>query len=308
MMTRHFLTMTDLRQPELQALLREAARVKRRRATGSRARAGKTVALVFQKPSMRTRAAFEVAVAQLGGSVIYMGQDDIQLGTREPMKDVARVLSGYVDAIVLRTFAHPNVEEFAGYAACPVINGLSDLAHPCQALADLFTIQEEYGRVKGVRIAFVGDGNNVLHSLAEGAAMLGGHVVASTPSGHRPDAAIWKAAARRAKTHGGSISWEADPAEAVRGADVVYTDVWTSMGQERERAKRLKAFRSHQVNRALLKHAKPRCRVMHCLPAHRGEEISEDVMEGSQSIIFAQAENRLHSHKALLMMLLGGYG
>jgi ornithine carbamoyltransferase len=305
MAKRDFLTITDVSAGELSGLLRQAARCKRARASGQRALAGKTVALVFQKPSMRTRVAFEVAVLQLGGSVICLGQDDIQLGQREPIKDVARVLPRYVDGIVVRTFAHRDAEEFARYASCPVINGLSDVMHPCQALADLFTIQEHFGRLKGLNLAYVGDGNNVLHSLIEGAAMLGVNVAVATPSGYRPAAAIWQEAARRAKAHGASLRWDSAPKSAVRGADVVYTDVWVSMGKEQERRERLKTFRSYQLNRALLKNAKPECRIMHCLPAHRGEEIVDEVMDSSHSLIFEQAENRLYVHKALLLMLLG---
>ena len=308
MSARHFLTVTDLSRAELSALFRTAARVKRRPSAGRATLAGKTVALVFQKPSMRTRVAFEVAVLQLGGSVVYLGQEDIQLGQREPVKDVARVLSRYVDGIVVRTFAHQNAVEFAAYATIPVINGLSDLVHPCQALADLFTLQETFGRLKGLRLAYVGDGNNVLHSLLEGCAIFGVHAAVATPSRYRPDPAIWKAAARRAAAHGGSLRWEADPRRAVRGADVAYTDVWVSMGQEPERARRLRTFKPYQLNRALLREARPGCRVMHCLPAHRGEEITDEVMESPRSLIFEQAENRLHVQKALLMMLLGGKG
>ena len=304
-MARHFLTMTDVSDAELRALLREAGRLKRHPAQGRRTLANRTVALVFQKPSMRTRVAFEVAVLQLGGSVTYLGQEDIRLGQREPIRDVARVLSRYVHGIVARTFSHHDVQEFARYASCPVINGLSDLVHPCQALADLFTIQERFGRVSGLTVAYVGDGNNVLHSLLEGCAALGVNVAVSTPAGYRPDASIWRAAARRAKTHGASLRWDADPRRAVRGADVVYTDVWVSMGQERERAARLRAFRTYQLNAALLKHAAADCRIMHCLPAHRGEEITDELMESPRSLIVEQAENRLHVQKALLRFLFG---
>ena len=303
-MTRHFLTITDVSERELRGLLQEAARIKRSRRYGRHALANRLVALVFQKPSMRTRVAFEVAVLQLGGSVIYLGQDDIQLGQREPIKDVARVLSRYVDGIVVRTFAHRDAQECAKFARIPVINGLSDLVHPCQALADLFTLEEHFGSLKGLSLAYVGDGNNVLHSLVEGCASVGVTVAVATPHEHRPDASIWKAAVRRAKAHGGSLRWEADPRSAVRGADVVYTDVWVSMGQESERRRRVKIFRPYQLNRRLLKHAKPGCRIMHCLPAHRGEEITDEVMESPRSLIFKQAENRLHVQKALLMFLL----
>jgi ornithine carbamoyltransferase len=235
---------------------------------------------------------------------VYLGQEDIQLGQREPIKDVARVLSRYVDAIVARTFAHRDVEEFAAYARVPVINGLSDLLHPCQAVADLLTIQESFGRLKGVRLAYVGDGNNVLHSLLEGCAMLGVHLRVATPRAYRPDPAIWRRAERRAKAHGASLRWDREPRAAVGGADVVYTDVWVSMGKEREVAARRKAFAGYQLTRALLRGATPGCKVMHCLPAHRGEEIAEDVMESPRSLIFEQAENRLHAQKALLAFFL----
>ena len=303
-MTRHFLTVTDVSAAELRSLFALAARMKRNRRLSAGALAGKIIALVFQKPSMRTRVAFEVAILQLGGSPIYLGQDDIQLGRREPVKDVARALSRYVNGIVLRTFGHNNAQEFAAYASVPVINGLSDLVHPCQALADLFTIQESCGRLKGLRVAYVGDGNNVLHSLLQSCAMLGVSVAVATPSGYRPDRAIWAAASREASRHGASLEWSADPRRVVRGADVVYTDVWVSMGQEEQRQKRLKVFRPYQLNRSLLVLAKRRCRIMHCLPAHRGEEITEDVMESPGSVVFSQAENRLHVQKALLTFLM----
>ena len=302
-MPRDFLTITDVSEAELTKLLSLAARCKKDRRYGRDTLKGKTVALVFQKPSMRTRVAFEVAVLQLGGTVVYLGQDDIQLGKREPINDVARVLSRYVDAIVARTFTHVDAEEFAAYADCPVINGLSDAVHPCQALADLLTIQEAFGRLKGLTVAYIGDGNNVLHSLLQGCAMMGTNMAVATPAAFRPDAKIWKAAAARAKRHGATIRWTATPAEAARGADILYTDVWVSMGQEKEREARLKVFQPYQINAKLLKLAKPGCRVLHCLPAHRGEEITDDVMEGRQSLVFNQAENRLHAHKALLLFL-----
>ena len=302
-MTRHFLTLADVSERELRSLLARAARLKRDRAAGRQVLAGKAVALVFQKPSMRTRVAFEVAVLQLGGSAIYLGQEDIQLGQREPIRDVARVLSRYVDGIVVRTFAHENAEEFAAYSRVPIINGLSDLHHPCQALADLFTLQETFNRFKGLRVAYVGDGNNVLHSLAQGCALVGVTLTVATPRVHRPDSAIWQVAVRSARTHGSVLRWTVNPREAVEGADVVYTDVWVSMGKERERSRRLKRFRPYQVNARLLQHAKTGCRLMHCLPAHRGEEITDDVMERSSSLVFEQAENRLHAQKALLTFL-----
>ena len=304
MMVRHFLQMTDLTARELEQLLRQAARLKRSRSARVKPMAGKMVVLVFQKPSMRTRVAFEVAVHQLGGTAIYLDQNDIKLGEREPIKDVARALSRYVDAIVVRVFAHGDAEEFARYAGVPVINGLSNLHHPCQALADLLTIQEHFRTLKGITVAYVGDGNNVLHSLAQGLGQFHDVILrVATPTGYEPDKHIWGEEVRRC---GGRLDLFCDdPKPAVRGADVIYTDVWTSMGQEREQEIRRKAFQVFQVNQALLALAKPNCVVMHCLPAHRGEEITEEVMESPRSLIFEQAENRLHVQKALLLMLLG---
>ena len=299
-----FLTVGDVTPQEWRALLRLAADCKRVRTLGRGWLAGRIVALVFQKPSMCTRAAFEVAVVQLGGHVMSLGKEEIQLGQREPIKDAARVLSRYVDALVVRTFAHRDAEEFAAFATVPVINGLSDRHHPCQALADWLTIGEAFGGLRGLQVAYVGDGNNVLHSFAEGAAALGVRLRVATPRGYEPDRTVWRRVAARRRS-GAALTMGHDPAAAVRGADVVYTDVWTSMGQEAERAGRLRAFKGFQVNEALLKRAKPGCRVLHCLPAHRGEEITNAVMEGARSLVFDQAENRLHAHKAILMQLLG---
>ena len=303
-MTRHFLTISDLSVEELRRILQRAQELKRGRGRHPQVLKGKIIALVFQKPSMRTRVAFEVAVLELGGSVVYLGQEDIQLGQREPVKDVARVLSRYVHGIVLRTFGHANAEEFARAASVPVINGLSDLVHPCQALADVMTMQEACGRLQGLKVAYVGDGNNVLHSLVEACARLGVSVSVAAPRGYAPDPTIWKAAGREAKRHGAALTLGTEPKQAVRGAEIVYTDVWVSMGQENERARRLKAFKGYQINAALLKLAKSGCKVLHCLPAHRGEEITDEVMEGRQSLVVDQAENRLHAHKALLEFLI----
>jgi ornithine carbamoyltransferase len=303
MMARHFLTITDVTAAQLQQLVRRAASLKRNRKLDRAMLNRRTVALVFQKPSMRTRVAFEVAVLELGGSVVYLGQDDVRVGQREPFKDVARVLSGYVHGIVARTFAHRDAEELAAFSRVPVINGLSDEFHPCQAVADLLTIAEHGGRLRGARVAYVGDGNNVLHSLAQGCGMLGVHLSVATPPRHRPDGSIWSGALRLARRSGASLRWTADPREAVRGAQIVYTDVWVSMGQEAERAARLKALRPYQVNTELLKLAAPGASVMHCLPAHRGEEITDELMESRRALIFQQAENRLHAHKAILELL-----
>ncbi len=306
MKTRHLRTLADLSVGDIQALFRDTAAMKRQPSRHRAALAGQTVALVFQKPSMRTRVAFEVAVWQLGGQVTYLDQANIHLGQREPAKDAARVLSRYVDAIVLRTFAHSTVEEFATYSSVPVINGLSDVAHPCQALADLYTIQERVGALRSVRLAYVGDGNNVLNSLIQGCGMLGVPLAVATPNGYKPDAGIWSAAVRRAKAAKVPLPWTQDPRAAVRGARVVYTDVWTSMGQEAEQIMRRKTFPAYQVNDRLLFAAAKGGRVMHCLPAHRGEEITDQVMESDRSLVWEQAENRLHVQKALLVHLMKG--
>ncbi|MBI3324251.1 MAG: ornithine carbamoyltransferase [Candidatus Omnitrophica bacterium] len=305
-MVRHFLAVADFRAGEIERVFQLAARCKRQPRFGRSALAGKVVALVFQKPSVRTRVSFEVAIRQLGGFPIYLGPDDAQLDVREPVRDVARTMSRYVDGIIVRTFRHSQVEEFARYASVPAINGLSDLHHPCQALADLFTLRERRRRLRGLTIAYVGDGNNVLHSLAQCAGLLGVNLRSATPDGYRPDLAVWQQAARLANGSKSELVVHDDPTEAVRGADAIYTDVWTSMGQEGERNARRKAFRGFQVGRRLLGQAKRGCVVMHCLPAHRGEEITDEVLEGDRSVVFDQAENRLHVQKALLLMLLGG--
>lgn len=300
---RHFLTIPDLTTEELAYVLNRAAVLKAQRLKTRRVLQGKIVALVFQKPSMRTRVAFEVAVLELGGAVVYLGQEDIQLGSREPVKDVARVLSRYVHGIVIRTFGHDNAEEFARYSTVPVINGLSDLVHPCQALADVMTLKEAFGRTRGLKVAYIGDGNNVLHSLVEACSRLGISVSVAAPKGYAPNTVLWKAAAKEAKRSGAVLKIGLDPKQAVKGANAVYTDVWVSMGQESEREMRLKVFKGYQINAALLKLAKPGCKVLHCLPAHRGEEITDAGMESRQSLVVDQAENRLHAHKALLEFL-----
>ena len=304
-MKKDFLTLSSCSAAELRRLMALATRCKRSPRAYAAALSGKTLALVFQKPSVRTRVSFEVAIRQLGGSAIYLGPDDVYLGKREPTKDVARTLARYVDAIVVRTFSHTDVEAFARFACVPVINGLSDLHHPCQALADLFTMGERCGRLRGTTLAYIGDGNNVLHSLAEGASLLGATLRVATPARYRPQTHIWRQAVKRARRTGAKLVWSDDPREAVAGADVVYTDVWTSMGYEREQAIRRRAFRAFQANEALLRLGSRRCLVMHCLPAHRGEEITDEVLEGPRSIVFDQAENRLHVQKALLLTLLG---
>lgn len=301
---RHFLRLSDWMSSELETLLEAAAQLKRRPVPRAQPLRGKVLGLIFQKPSMRTRVSFEVGMAQLGGTALYFGPQDFQLGVREPAKDVARVLSRYVDGIVARTFAHKDVEALAKYATIPVINGLSDLTHPCQVLGDLLTIQERFGHLRGVRVAYVGDGNNVLHALLEGCALMGVHLAYATPSRYVPKPAVVAQAKRLAKRAGATITGAHEPQAVVAGADVIYTDVWTSMGQEAHAQHRREAFRGFTVTPALMRRAGRRAIIMHCLPAHRGEEIADAVIEGRQSVIFDQAENRLHAQKALLLQLL----
>jgi ornithine carbamoyltransferase len=284
---------------EIQGILSLTDKLKKNRARFSRALTGKTLALVFQKPSNRTRVSFEVGMYQLGGNSIYLGPGELNLGVRESIEDVAKTLSRYVDGIVLRTYAHQNVLDMAMHARIPVINGLSDYAHPCQALADLYTVREKRKDLKGVIFSYVGDGNNVCNSLMHICAKLGVKMNVATPKGYEPDARVLKAT--RSHVHVFNR-----PQEAVKNADVIYTDVWASMGQEKEAAKRRKAFKDFQVNSALLKLAKKNALVMHCLPAHRGEEITSEVLDSPNSVVFDEAENRMHVQKAVLIKLLGG--
>jgi ornithine carbamoyltransferase len=304
---RDFITLHDWSAAEIAALLTEAAALKAKR----KARvphpllSGKTLALIFEKPSLRTRVTFEAGMTQLGGHAIYLAPKDIRLGERETVADGARNLSRWVDGIVARTFRHQMVVELAEHASVPVINGLTDLLHPCQILAALLTIHEKRGDLTGCRVAFIGDGNNVANSWCTGAAKTGVHLTIACPRGYEPDPSILHQAREDAKGTGARIQIVHDPTAAARGADVLYTDVWSSMGQEEERAKRLKAFQPFQVNRALVELARPDVLVMHCLPAHRGEEITDEVIEGPHSVVFEEAENRLHAQKALLVTLLG---
>jgi len=268
--------------------------------------AGKTLAMVFQKPSLRTRVSFDVGMGDFGGRAVYLSPDEIQLGHRESIADAARVLSRYVDAIMARVFAHSDIVELARWASVPVINGLSDYNHPCQGLTDLLTIREKLGRLSGVRLAYLGDGNNVLHSLAFGGALVGMHVIAATPSGYGPSPQVVERAQAIAAETGGSVAVTDDPRVAVRGCDVIYTDTWTSMGQEDEAQERLAVFPPFQINQGLVSLAGPEVGVMHCLPAHRGQEITDEVADGPRSWLFDQAENRLHAQKAVLLHLLKG--
>ena len=264
----------------------------------------RSVALLFEKPSLRTRVSFDLAVTQLGGHCLYLSPQEVGLGQREPVEDVARVLSRYVDCIVARVFSHDTLVSLAKSATVSVINALSDVEHPCQALADFLTIRERKERLAGVKLAYVGDGNNVARSLALLSATLGVDFRIASPEGYRLDDATIKAASGMAVTAGAGISLFDDPVKAVEGADVVYTDTWTSMGQEKEAAIRREAFARFQVNAELMAHAKPDAMFMHCLPAHHGEEVTSEVLNGESSVVFDQAENRLHIQKAILMQIL----
>ena len=305
MAVHHLLSLMDLTKQEIEALFELTALLKKKKVRVSAPLAGKTLGLVFQKPSVRTRLSFEIGMYQLGGQCVYLGPEDIQQGQREAAKDVARVLSRYVDGIAARTFAHQNVGELAQWATVPVINGLSDTHHPCQALADLFTIRERFGQLKSPKIAYFGDGNNVCHSLMHGCALLGANLTVATPSHHQPQPAIIAEARLAAKRSGGRITLTTNPKDAAKGASVLYTDVWVSMGQSRTKAQ-LKAFAPFQLNRQLVALADKRYLAMHCLPAHRGEEITDDVLDSPHSVVFDQAENRLHIQKAVLLWLLRG--
>ncbi len=265
---------------------------------------GKTLAMMFSKASTRTRVSFETGFHQLGGHAIYLNDRDSQIGRGEPIRDTARVLSRMVDGIMIRTFSHDSVIELAEFASIPVINGLTDLLHPCQALTDLLTIEEQLGSLKDRKLVYVGDGNNMAHSLMYACAKVGMDMVCASPKGYQPDPMVLKQAQEDAAQTGCTISVEEDIAKAVKGADVLYTDVWTSMGQEAEREIRLKALHDYQINSELLKAANPGAIVLHCLPAHRGEEITEEVLEGPQSFVWDQAENRLHTQKAIMVLLM----
>jgi ornithine carbamoyltransferase len=301
---RHFLTLFDTTPDEIHHLLEDAARLKAALKKGKRKQLlkGRILGLVFEKPSLRTRVSFEAAMAHLGGSSIFTGGKEVGLGVRESLPDVARTMSQFVDAVVLRTFKHTTVEEFARHSGCPVINGLSDLYHPCQALADLFTLYEVFGKVEGKTIAFVGDGNNVARSLAVVCGKAGVRFILASPEGYGFDQSFIECYRRQVPR--GELIQNGAPGHAVEAADIIYTDVWTSMGQENEHQQRLNSFAGYQVNADLLAKAPPHARVMHCLPAHRGEEISAEAIDGDRSIVFQQAANRMHAQKSLLKWLV----
>ena len=304
---RHLTDLALYSPTDILRILDLAADVKARPDAYRSALAGKTLAMVFEKPSTRTRVSFEVGIFQLGGHGLYLGRNDLQIGRGESIPDTARVLGRYVDGIMARTFAHSTVEALAAHAGVPVINGLTDLLHPCQALADFLTLREHRGRLEGLKLTYVGDGNNVLHSLVNAGAKLGCRVHFATPAGYDPDPTIIEAARAVAAETGGEIVAHRDAHEAVAGADAVYTDVWLSMGDDpATKETRLRDLAPYQVNSALMTSAGPQCLFLHCLPAHRGEEVTDEVTDGQTSVIFDEAENRLHAQKAVMLLLMGG--
>ncbi len=266
---------------------------------------GKVLAMIFQKSSTRTRVSFEAGMTQLGGNALFLSANDLQLGRGETVADTARVLSRYVDGIMARTYAHQDVLDLATYGTVPVINGLTDFNHPCQAMTDIFTVLEKKKKFKGLKFVYVGDGNNMVHSLLSACSTVGMDIVVATPQNYEPKKEVVEQAKKTAKKKGSCVEVTNNPHEAVKNADVIYTDVWASMGQEAEHAKRVIAFKDFQLNSALLKNAKKDHLVMHCLPAHRGEEITNEVVDGKNSIVFDQAENRLHVQKAIMALLMG---
>jgi ornithine carbamoyltransferase len=303
---RDLLSIAELSPDELELILRTALSLKRD-GGGHDLLRNKTLALIFEKPSLRTRVSFDVGMQELGGHAIYLNQAEVGLGQREPVADVARVLSRYVDVIAARTYSHDTLLNLARHADIPVINALSDEEHPCQALADLLTIRERFDALRGVRLAFVGDGFNVAQSLAEGAALAGVTFAMASPEGYSLPEGVQRMIAELAQRNGGRADFCESPADAVRDADVVYTDVWASMGQEDSYAQRKEAFSGFAVNAQLMALAKPDAIFMHDLPAHRGEEVASDVIDGPQSVVFDQAENRLHAQKAILALVAGDH-
>ncbi len=299
----HLISVTDLGCEEILQILNLARKVKQSPKQYQSKLQGKLFGLIFEKPSTRTWISFETGIFTLGGGSIFLGPEDMKLGVRETVKDVARVLDRYLAGVILRTFSHETITEFEKYFDKPVINGLSDFEHPCQALADYMTILEKSGSITKPTLAFVGDGNNVLNSLLLLAATVGGKIHFATPEAYAPSHRVLAEAHRIARKTGATILGTRDPVEAVKNADFVYTDVWVSMGEEKFRAQKLKAFKDMQINASLMRKAKPGARVMHCLPAHRGEEITDEMLESKKSIVFDQAENRLHIQKAILLHL-----
>ncbi len=300
------LSLHEITTEDLYAILDLAADLKAKQKAGIEHHLlkGKTLGMIFEKSSTRTRVSFETGMYQLGGQALFLSKNDLQIGRGEPIRDTARVLSRYLDGIMIRTFKHSTLEELAEYASVPVINALTDLLHPCQVLADLLTIKEHIGQYRGKKLAYIGDGNNMAHSLLYGCAKVGMDVAIASPQGYKPDETVVKNALADAAVSGATVTITDDVHEAAKGADVLYTDVWTSMGEEAEREQRLKDLAGYQINAQLLGEANEGCIVMHCLPAHRGEEITEDVLEAQADVIFDEAENRLHAQKAVMALTM----
>lgn len=306
MQGRDFLDFSDATPDELQYVLSLAETLKKKQKQGEiyQPLLGKTLGMIFTKASTRTRVSFEVGMFQLGGHALFLSSNDIQIGRGEPISDTAKVLSRYVDGIMIRTFAHEDVVELAEHADVPVINGLTDLHHPCQVMADIMTIKEQKGNLQGLTVAYVGDGNNMAHSWIQAAPKFGLNMRVATPKGYECNTAVVEQAKQWATEHGTELLFTNDPVEAVKGADVIYTDVWASMGQEAEQVERVKQFVDYQINEQLCVHAQPDYIFMHCLPAHRGEEVTADIIDGPHSVVFDEAENRLHVQKAILVAVM----
>ncbi len=300
-MKKDFLSVTDLSPDEVMGVVRRAEEVKR--SYSERPLEGKIIAILFEKPSLRTRVSFEVGIRQLGGECVYLSKDDVNLGIREPVEDVARVLDRWVDGIIARVFEHGSLQTLAEYTTVPVINALSDYEHPCQAMADLQTIMEHFGSFEGLRVAYIGDGNNVAASLALGCASVAADFVIASPPDYQVVSDVWEEAKERAAMHGSAMNWFELPQHAARDADVVYTDTWVSMGQETEKAKRQTAFGDYQINPELMEYSKPDSIFMHDMPAYEGFEVSKGMLDHPRSVVFDQAENRLHAQKAVMVEL-----
>lgn len=303
MSKRDFIALEDYSPEDIESILKLAQQLKKDPHKKSNLLKGKSIALIFQKPSNRTRVSFETGIFQLGGNAIYLAPDDISLGKREPTADIARTLSRYVGGIVARVFDHQDLVELSKFSNVPVINALSDLSHPCQALADILTVKEKFGKLKGIKMAYIGDGNNMSNSLMIAAAKVGMHMFIATPKGYEPNADYVKKVQVSAKVTGARITLTHDPKEAAKGSDVLYTDTWVSMGQEEETKRRLKDFDGYQIDTDLAALASRNHIFMHCLPAHRGQEVSADVIDGKHSVVFDEAENRLHVQKAVMVFL-----
>ena len=303
---RSLASLYDLTKEEIEQILKTSELLKLQLLRGQEhpLLKGKTLAMIFEKPSTRTRVSFEVGMWQLGGYALYLSSSDLQLGRGETIGDTAQVLSRYIDGIMARVFAHQTILDLVSYSKVPVMNGLSDFSHPCQGLADLFTVYEKKGRLSGLKLAYMGDGNNVAHSLIYGCSKVGMNITLGCPKGYEPDAQVVSRGKEEARKSGSDVIVTNDPNEAAKGADIIYTDVWASMGKEKEHDKRVKIFKPYQVNAQLVKEAKEDYLFMHCLPAHRGEEVTDEVADSKHSVIFDQAENRMHTQKGLMALIM----